>query len=204
MKSQNKNRMLIAALVTLAVLTLLVVAAGSGAPVYAQATSTPTFTPTPTNTPTTTPFPIAGSTKPEVTFLCRLGNVDCIQVRAGGQMHFYAANGTNTFSVNGETGAVTAKSLTLATPMAVLAYQTPGVRLKCGQDTITGTKAIAHGMATPQYVMANLAADATGDGNVVTSANSSATVTIKVWNSALTPAAATTPVAVDWCVVGQP
>lgn len=34
--------------------------------------------------------------------------------------------------------------------------------------------------------------------------NASKTVTAKVWNTALTPAAATTPVAVDWCVIGTP
>lgn len=72
----------------------------------------------------------------------------------------------------------------------------------CNTTTITGTGTIAHGLATPSYITYGLAQDATGDGARVSHTNSAATVTLKVWNTALTPAAATTPVAVDWCAVG--
>ncbi len=94
------------------------------------------------------------------------------------------------------------------TPQPTYAYTAPTVQVAsnkyvvCGSNTITGTGTIAHGLATPQYITAGLAADATGDGVRVTWTNASATVTLKVWNSALTPAAAATPVAVDWCAVG--
>jgi hypothetical protein len=197
--------------VALGVLTFIVVMFLVAAPLVSIAhasTNTPTPTNTPTLTPTltTTPFPNAINAI-DGSVICKFGGngtYDCIQGRAGASIHLYDSNFKNTFSVNGQTGAVHAQSLTLATPMAVLAYQTPGVRMKCGEDTITGTLAIAHGMATPQFVTANLAGDANGDHARVSSVNASATVTIKVWNTALTPAAATTPVAVDWCVVGVP
>lgn len=86
----------------------------------------------------------------------------------------------------------------------VLQYPTPGIRQVCGSTTITGTGTIPTGLATPQYIVHSLAADATGNQNVLSHTNVAATVTIKVWNSALTPAAATTPIAVDWCAIGVP
>lgn len=229
---QRNTRRWIAGIVSALLVVMAVLALGGGAQiVLAQATDTPTptntfiptstltVTPTPTNTstPTTTPYPLSqqknsnSPLQPVSSILCAFDTVgyDCLQGRGGGSIHLYASNGAEKFSVNGETGAVSAgalsvNSLSLATPQAVLAYQTPGVRMKCGTNTITGTLAIAHGMATPQFVMANLAADVNGDHARVSSVNASATVTIKIWNSALTPAAAQTPVAVDWCVVGVP
>ena len=202
MSKQNKKILLVATLIACAIVALVLFALPS-ATVLAQ-TATPTNTPTNTATPTTTPFAISGNASVRGTYLCRLANVDCVQVRNGGNIHFYSSNGSNTITLNGSTGAISAQSLSVTTPMAVLAYQTPGVRMKCSTDTITGTQAIAHGMATPQYVNANLGADVNGDHARVSFTNASATVTIKVWNSALTPAAAQTPVAVDWCVVGVP
>lgn len=86
----------------------------------------------------------------------------------------------------------------------VLQYPTPGLKQICGSSTITGTGALAHGLSTPSYVQVSLNTDANGDHVRVSSANASGTVTAKVWNSALTPVAAQTPVTVDWCVIGTP
>jgi hypothetical protein len=86
----------------------------------------------------------------------------------------------------------------------VLQYGSSGQKIVCGSTNITGTGTIAHGLATPVYVMASLAGDVTGDAARVSTTNAVATVTVKVWNSALTPAPNTTPVAVNWCVVGTP
>ncbi len=114
---------------------------------------------------------------------------------------------TDTLSV---TGVITSTGISVnATPAFwVTPIPTPtaqiggGLYEVCGSDTITGTGTIAHGLATPSYITAGLAADATGDGVRVTWTNASAVVTLKVWNSALTPAPNTTPVAVDWCAKG--
>lgn len=85
-----------------------------------------------------------------------------------------------------------------------LGYASDGYQVVCNSSTITGTGAIAHGLATPVVVLAAIADDVDGDHARVSSTNVSATVTIKLWNTALTPAAATTPAVVDWCVVGVP
>jgi len=96
----------------------------------------------------------------------------------------------------GNSGAVTGK---------VLQYNAASGQAQiCGTTTITGTGTLAHGLATPSYVQVSLGQDATGDGATLSFTNASKTVTAKVWNTALTPAAATTPVAVDWCVIGTP
>lgn len=86
----------------------------------------------------------------------------------------------------------------------VLQYGSSGQKVVCNTSTITGTGTLAHGLATPSVVMVSLAGDANGDHARVSSTNASATVTVKTWSSALTPAPATTPVAVDWCVIGTP
>lgn len=103
-------------------------------------------------------------------------------------------NATPVFSVNGA-GVVTG---------GVLQYPTPGLKQICGSSTITGTGALAHGLSTPSYVQVSLNTDMNGDHARVSSTNSGGTVTAKVWNSALTPVAAQTPVTVDWCVIGTP
>jgi hypothetical protein len=88
------------------------------------------------------------------------------------------------------------------TPVAVQVGALAGKALICGSTTITGTGTIAHGLATPSYVTLGLAQDVTGNGGHLSASNASGTVTVKAWSSALTPAAATTPVAVNWCVNG--
>lgn len=77
-------------------------------------------------------------------------------------------------------------------------------KIVCGSTTITGTGAIPHTLATPSVVLLSLAADMTGKNAHLTFANASATVTAKVWNTALTPAASDEGVSVQWCVIGTP
>ena len=86
----------------------------------------------------------------------------------------------------------------------VLRYATTGQQIVCGSTTITGTGTLAHGLATPSYVQLSLAQDVTGNCARLSYTNASATVTAKCWNTALTPAAATTPIPVNWCVIGTP
>jgi hypothetical protein len=105
------------------------------------------------------------------------------------------------------TGAIsTAAGITFGGEITgnVLRYTTSGKKIVCSQTTITGTAALPHGLATPQVVMASLAGDVTGDAARVSTTNSGATVTGKVWTAQLTPVPNTTPVAVDWCVIGTP
>jgi hypothetical protein len=90
------------------------------------------------------------------------------------------------------------------TPVAVQVGALAGKRIICGQTVITGTGTIPHGLATPSFVTLGQAQDVTGDGARLSFTNATGAVTVKAWNSALTPAPATTPVAVDWCVNGTP
>lgn len=106
----------------------------------------------------------------------------------------YSANGTRVFDI-GSSGAVTGY---------VLQYPTPGLKQVCATGNITSSTVLAHGLATPSFVYLTMAQDATGDGARLTFTNSAAVVTAKGWNSALTPAAATTPIAASWCVIGTP
>jgi len=86
----------------------------------------------------------------------------------------------------------------------VLQYGSSGYRVVCNTTEITGTGTLAHGLATPVAVLGNLSEDATGDHAHVSFTNSAATVTAKVWDTALTPAASSAGANVDWCVVGVP
>lgn len=93
--------------------------------------------------------------------------------------------------------------LTVAlTPVALQLGVLAGKRIVCGSTTITGTGTLTHGLATPSAVTLGLGQDATGNGNYLSFTNATGVVTAKAWNSALTPAPATTPVVVDWCING--
>lgn len=105
-----------------------------------------------------------------------------------------ADSGTPVFKI-GNSGDVTGK---------VLSYGSAGQAIICGSTTITGTGALPHALATPQFVQVSLAEDVTADCARLSFTNAAATVTAKCWNSAETPGPATTPVAVDWCVIGTP
>lgn len=154
-------------------------------------------------------------------------NKDKMEVGSGGSVQF--DSGSNVYITPGATVQIPSYAVTaiptstpvngqVISPTAVIVNGTPafwvtpiptatpnvsgGLYTVCGSTTITGTGTIAHGLATPAYVSAGLAQDATGDAARVSWTNSSATVTIKVWNSALTPAPNQTGAAVDWCVKG--
>jgi len=109
------------------------------------------------------------------------------------------SGGTPEFIVN-SAGGVTANSLTAA----VLGASASGQKCVYGTQSISNTAAITHGLSTPVAVFLQLAADATGDGLTTSDTNSAAVVTAKVWNSAATPAAGTTPVSVAYFVCGTP
>ena len=78
-----------------------------------------------------------------------------------------------------------------------------GTQNVIGSATAIPATLTAAGIATPSFVQASLGTDATGDGVYVTNTRGSGVVTFKIWNSALTPAAATTVVAVDYTVCGN-
>lgn len=86
----------------------------------------------------------------------------------------------------------------------VLRYSTAGSQLVCGTDTITETADVTHGLTTPAFAVCSLAQDPTGDAQSCSTSISGSTVTIKVWQSAATPAANTAGADVNWCVVGAP
>jgi hypothetical protein len=91
-----------------------------------------------------------------------------------------------------------------ATPVVVqVGALAAGARIVCGSTTITGTGTLPTTLATPQYVNLTLAEDVTGNCQSLSYTNASATVTAKCFSSALTPAPATTPVAVNWCAIGK-
>ena len=77
-------------------------------------------------------------------------------------------------------------------------------KIVCGSTTITGTGTISHTLATPAVVLLSLGEDMTGKNAHLTFTNASATVTAKVWNTELTPAASDTGADVQWCVIGTP
>jgi hypothetical protein len=111
--------------------------------------------------------------------------------------------GTPIALVSGST--INAASLkVVGTPVVVqVGALAAGARMVCGSTTITGTGVLPTTLATPQYVNLSLAADVTGNCQSLSYTNTSATVTAKCYNSALTPAPATTPVAVNWCAIGK-
>jgi hypothetical protein len=106
-----------------------------------------------------------------------------------------AQAGTPVFSV-GSTGAVSGKALS---------YDTTGSKIVCGSQTITDTATAVHGLTTPVYAWCNLPLTSPdGDAVACFSSISSSTVTVKVRDSALTPAANSAGVVVQWCVLGTP
>lgn len=87
----------------------------------------------------------------------------------------------------------------------VLTAPTPGQSIVCGTTTVTGTSALTsstHGMATPIAAQVTIAEDVVGDGARASYTNSAGTITLKVWNSAATPAASAAGHVVSWCVRG--
>jgi hypothetical protein len=86
----------------------------------------------------------------------------------------------------------------------VLHYASANNDIVCGSQTITDTANVTHGLTTPAYAFCSMAATITGDAATCSAAISGSTVTVKVRNTALTPAANSTGIAVGWCVIGTP
>ena len=110
-------------------------------------------------------------------------------------------------SLTGNTGVFTTSvsvagtPVTWATPHAVVNSAANGY-VQCANANVTGSEtATPVAGATPVgNPWASLAA-VTGDGARASAIYSAGTFTISVSNSALTPAPATTPVAVEWCYI---
>lgn len=103
-------------------------------------------------------------------------------------------NATPVFSVN-DGGAVSGM---------VLSYSTTGKELVCGTGSISTGTSISHGLSTPEAVICSLNEAITGDGAGCSSVNASGVVTITVYNSAATPAAAAAAHSVGYCILGTP
>lgn len=83
----------------------------------------------------------------------------------------------------------------------------------CGTQNVTGAATVipatltAAGVTTPRAPVASLGTDITLDADNITVSNASGVVTLKVWQlrtaATTTPQAATTPVAVNYCVDGN-
>ena len=86
----------------------------------------------------------------------------------------------------------------------VLRYATAGTQIICGTETITDNTTASHGLTTPLYATCTLAQDPTGDAQSCSTDISGSTVTVKVWQSAATPAANTAGASTTWCVIGTP
>jgi len=87
---------------------------------------------------------------------------------------------------------------------SVLRYATAGTQIVCSSQTVTDTASAVHGLTTPLYAIASLGEAATGDAQSVTAAISGTTVTLNVYQSALTPTANSAGAVVEWCVIGTP
>lgn len=85
----------------------------------------------------------------------------------------------------------------------LLQYDTPGDKIVCGTQNVTGAATATHGLATPVRVVAALGADFHEDHANLSYTNASGVVTLKVWKFSATPAAAETAVPVSWCVIGH-
>ncbi|MGB8648867.1 MAG: hypothetical protein WCF84_26760 [Anaerolineae bacterium] len=119
------------------------------------------------------------------------------------------ANDTPVFTV-GSGGAIGGASLTLAgTPVAWATPQTlffgaatANQYVQCGNTNVTASATFTPiAGATPVGNPLASMGTVTGDAARVAGAYSAGTFTLSVYNTALTPAANTTPVAVEWCYV---
>jgi hypothetical protein len=111
------------------------------------------------------------------------------------------------FDQGGDRMVIQAGGAVVVTPgaaMNMLYYPTAGQAEVCGSTVITGMGALPHGLATPVYVNVSLGADFHEDHAFVTFANTSGTVTAKVWRYNATPAPANTGVPINWCIKGIP
>lgn len=88
-----------------------------------------------------------------------------------------------------------------------LGHGTSGLQLVHGTDSITGTLAVTHGLTTVTWALCTLGEDPTngaGDAAHCTTAVTTNTVTVKVWQDDFVTAATETDVTVHWLAIGTP
>jgi hypothetical protein len=208
----NRKTLAIIVAFVLIASALLVFVMSAPPSVQAQSTVTPSPTPTAANTATLTPTAIAtGVANPAGNGIQYLicgrygfGNITpgaCLQIYNGSDSEGYATTGRRTYLMDAETGNVTI--------YGSLAQGTTGTKCVSSTQSITGSGTVVPGtlsgagISTPSAVMASLASDSTGDLSHVSTTKASGVVTLKVWNSALTPAASSGAANVDFIVCGQ-
>lgn len=87
----------------------------------------------------------------------------------------------------------------------VLKYATPSTQIVCSTQTITDTANVSHGLTTASYALCSLNQTITGDSAACNATvTGGVTVTVKVRNSAATPAANSAGASINWCVIGTP
>lgn len=211
----GKNRKLIG--IIAAGLALLIIGlflfATVPAAVMAQATATPTATFTPSSTATLTPSPIAtGLPNPVgggfVQYLrCGAYNFGeitpgaCLQIYNGSDIEGFSAAGRRTYLMDAETGDVTIYGRLSQGPLSVKCVR--GEQSITGSGTAIPATLTAAGISTPQFVQATLGQAITGDANLVSATHGSGVVTLLVYNSALTPVAASGAAVVDYEICGN-
>lgn len=194
-------------------LIVLFLTATGPAAVYAQATPTATLTNTPAPTNTLTPTPIAtGIANASANGLLQylicgeysFGRVTpgaCVQIYNGSDIEVKASTGRTTWLLDGETGNVTTFGAISQGPSALkCAYGSQSIT---GSGTVVAATPAAMGITTPVYVLQSLAEDSTGAKHHTSSTNAAGVVTLKVWDSALTPAASGSAAVVNYTVCGN-
>ena len=86
----------------------------------------------------------------------------------------------------------------------VLRYATAGSQIVCGVQVITDSASITTGLSQSTYCIADLNVAPSGDARTADCQPGTTSVTVRVRNSALTPAANSTGAAVTWCAIGTP
>jgi len=174
------------------------------------------------------PFDTGGfyvKTKSRIAVLVAIMLIIAVAVAIGCQREEAVARGPQTkiyFDQGGDRMVLKSGAVLIATPGATIAVDDLIVgdsltinslypllngsdqKIVCGSTTITGTGTISHTLATPAVVLLTLGEDMTGKNAHLTFTNASATVTVKVWDTALTPVASDTGADVQWCVIGTP
>lgn len=97
-----------------------------------------------------------------------------------------------------------AGALTFSGGRSPLAGASAGLKAVTGTNTVTGTLSVSHGLTTVTWCLATLGEDSVGTKAGVTTAVAGNACTVKVWNSALTPAASSAGAIVHWLVIGAP
>lgn len=95
------------------------------------------------------------------------------------------------------------RTITLPNLSGTVLLTTNAGRVVMGQNPITGTLAVSHGLTTPEAVFCDLAADSVADAAACSATISGSTVTVKTWK-ADGVTAGSVGVAVNWLVAGQP